>query len=177
MPQPCGMSPWVSMKAVCKTEYTVQKRSAVVYYQALSICLTLILCWVRYCPTPPSWENILCSEVSIKLSVVSDSSPKLNYQEPNGDTMVPKSLVMLTKPRDVFTSRSSVVTQRCFPSAAKPLARRVWVWHPSPHCSSFLSGCQHISYWGMNTELTSWMVETISKIKFECFSLNRLRSE
>lgn len=120
MPQTCGMNSWFSMKVPCQSECAVWKRSAVVcHYQTLSICLTLIFCWIRYCPAPPSWENTLCSGVSTKLSALSDSPPDLYCQV---IPWCPRLLIMLTQPQDVFARRSAVVTHWCFPSTAKPLA-------------------------------------------------------
>lgn len=120
MPQPCGMNSWFSRKVLCKTAYAGQKGSAVVcryrHYQTLSICLTLIFyapslpagrtpCAVRWAP---NW--VLC--------LIHHQIWIIRWY------MMPESRDnALTKPQDVFPSWCSVVTQRCFKSAAKPL---VW---------------------------------------------------
>lgn len=172
------MNSWFSMKVLYKTKYAVQKGSEVVcryrHYQTLSICLTLIFCWIRYCPTPPSWENTLCSRVSTKLSTVSNSPPNLNCQV---IPWCPSLLIMLTKPQDVFTSWCAWVTQRCFPSAAKPL---VWCMYGVACFLSLLFPPLRMSaHQLLRNEHRAYKLDGGNYLQnqFECFSLNRLRSE
>lgn len=166
------------MKVLCETEYTIQKRSAVVWhYLTLSICLTLISCWIRYCPTPPSWENILCSGMSTKLSVLSDSAPNLNYQV-SSLTMMPKSRGNTHKAtgcvhKQIFCGHTEVFPICSQTSGMVYVSCGILPLTPLPFSQD--ASTSVTEEWTQSLQVGWWKL--ISKIKIECFRLNRLRSE